>query len=477
MANQMIALQARAPQSSGLGGAVQQNAQLINMMMQQKAAERQTAQANQAMQIAQNKEARDVTAAEIDLAGKQIDYHYKRATAVNTPQGYQAWLAGVAKDSPEFAEFFVTNLPPEAFDRSALIRMVGSVKDNFDATYAPAATENIIGESGQVGVLSRGGFGPPTIKVPRTLVPAPTRTGEVEVGAPTFADGGMGGPVDMAEAERFIQSFPTEAQAAIRQRINEGALGNIPTGSPVAPQSLVAGDRGGVGGPYEGYVEAPTPFRLKDPMQSPMPSIPPTEDIRRKAVAERETPAEAAARARATKTAELEVEQTKKLPGKRQVSLILGKMRNAYEQLEKAEAIPSEKRGGFSNAFDYLASSSLGREAQKFVGTEESKYLSQIVNLRKALATAIKNATGMSAQEMNSNTELMLTLDTLSDPTQGIEAARMALADLEELYGAPKPAAPAGPRRTPVTGGRPPAGVSAQDWKFMTPQERALWQK
>jgi hypothetical protein len=159
--------------------------------------------------------------------------------------------------------------------------------------------------------------------------------------------------------------------------------------------------------------------------------------------------AEKRVEAQATKDVELAAEQAKKIPGKKQVSTILGKMRNAYEQLEKAEAIPSEKRGGFANALDYLGSSALGREAQKFVGTKESKYLSQIVNLRKALATAIKNATGMTAQEMNSNVELQLTLDTLSDPTQGIESARQTLADLEELYGMPKKAAPA-QRRTPT---------------------------
>jgi len=44
MANNMIALQARAPQSSGLGGIIQQNAQLINMMTQQRAAEAERAQ-------------------------------------------------------------------------------------------------------------------------------------------------------------------------------------------------------------------------------------------------------------------------------------------------------------------------------------------------------------------------------------------------------------------------------------------------
>jgi hypothetical protein len=41
----------------------------------------------------------------------------------------------------------------------------------------------------------------------------------------------------------------------------------------------------------------------------------------------------------------------------------------------------------------------------------------------------------MTAQEMNSNVELTLMLDALTDPTQGIEAARSTLDTLEELFG------------------------------------------
>lgn len=58
MANQAIALQARAPQTDFMGRAIQQNAQMMNMMSQQRAAERQAAQAAQAMEIARAEEAR-----------------------------------------------------------------------------------------------------------------------------------------------------------------------------------------------------------------------------------------------------------------------------------------------------------------------------------------------------------------------------------------------------------------------------------
>jgi hypothetical protein len=60
VANQAIALQARAPQTDFMGRAIQQNAQMMNMMSQRRASERQAAQAAQEMQMAQAKEARDV---------------------------------------------------------------------------------------------------------------------------------------------------------------------------------------------------------------------------------------------------------------------------------------------------------------------------------------------------------------------------------------------------------------------------------
>jgi hypothetical protein len=144
--------------------------------------------------------------------------------------------------------------------------------------------------------------------------------------------------------------------------------------------------------------------------------------------------------------------------------------------LDKANAIPSEKRGGFANAMDYFGTSSLGREVQKMVGTTASKHMSEIINSRKLLATAIKNATGMSAQEMNSNVELKLTLDALTDPTQGIEAARSTLDTIEELYGAPRAAATAAPPAAAKTFVIPDAAKQMLR-KNPSPQQRVFFDR
>lgn len=322
MANQMIALQARAPQAAGRGNVIAQNAQMINMMTQQRAAERQAALANQKMAL------------EAELAGPRLAKAKSEAFSADQKAltdffDVAAKVIGLSKspedvrfgadmlkqrfDNPIFAQMIdqtIQGMPddPQAFGawRNQTKLETLDAKDQVPYFFEQVKSKEIIGEGGDVGVLTTGGLKAPTIKTPRTLVPAPARTGTVNDEPSVPVDGGVGGPVSADDAERFIQSFPKEAQAAIRQRIEVGAPGNIPMGLPVET-GLVAGERGGVGGPYEaaddGYVEAATPFRAKNPMQAPMPTIPPTADIRRKAVAERQTPTETYQEKRAEKQA------------------------------------------------------------------------------------------------------------------------------------------------------------------------------
>ena len=491
-------------------------------MSQQRAAERQNAMAQQQMQLAQAKEARDASAAEIDLAGKKIDLYTKRAGQTLSPQGYQLLLQDLDRDAPEIAAAFRANLPPERFSRDDLLRMVGSISDNFKATYGPLETEVVQMEDGTYSVARTGGFGKQGVFELEEFALKPS-------GAPAAA-------ASPAPAQGDVMARPTRGantgpQDLMRQGVNPNS---IPSGNPLSPistgsaaqpdlgaivqnmmqtgvisqadmglmtqaagpekaqqlaqimranniqimpdeQAAPAGMRTAQFRPDEGapafqqaqsmddYVGTGRAARGKSPMQSPLPGSAqvPLDRVRKEAQAERETPAEAAAKARAVASAnaaaDVERKAAEKLPARKQVSTLINKVRGAYEALEQRKAIPSEKRGGIANFMDYIASTSGGREVQKAVGTESSKYLSEIVNSRKLLATAIKNATGMSAQEMNSNTELQLMMEALTDPTQGIEAARSTLDTLEALYGMPRQpsnrpsAAPAGGQMKPKT--------------------------
>ena len=518
MPNQMIALQARNPQIADPSRQTAQFANMMNMARQQEAAQRQAQQAQQTMDLAKAKEGREASKDQIENAGKLIDLYTKRAGQTMNAQGYELLLRDMDRDAPDFAATFRANLPPEQFDRNTLLKMVGSVSDNFRATYGPLETEVVQKPDGTFGVARTGGFGKPGVFELEEYELQPQGAGAPNQPPPAAP------PVEQGANARPTPGAPTTPRDLFQQGVDPR---NIPSGNPLKPISMTAGAQPNLAGVVESmmssgqisqsnlqlmrdaagpdkdaqlaqilksnniqivpdaqastrnavfrpgedtapqmqmvqdmgdYRATGRPARGKPPMQSPMPgsAIVPLPRVAAEARAGRETPAEAAAKAaavaRANMAAETEKKANEKLPARRQVSTLLGKIRSAYEALDKANAIPSETRNMAANAMDYFASSSLGREAQKMLGTTSSKYLSEIVNSRKLLATAIKNAAGMSAQEMNSNVELQLMMDALTDPTQGIEAARSTLDNLEELFGAPRAAKPAAGNKTPTGG-------------------------
>jgi hypothetical protein len=131
------------------------------MMSQQRAAQRQAAQATQAMEIARAGEARAASAAEIDMAGKKIDFYTKRAGQTMTPEGYSLLLKDLDKDAPEIAAAFRANLPEVNFNRDELLKMVGSISDNFRARFGALETEVVQLKNGKYAVARIGGSGGP----------------------------------------------------------------------------------------------------------------------------------------------------------------------------------------------------------------------------------------------------------------------------------------------------------------------------
>jgi len=352
------------------------------------------------------------------------------------------------------------------------------------AAAAPNSLPLVIDSALQTGVMAQADYDKILSNMApqsRPKIEAWARQNNIQIvpNAPNLTDNQMrGAPADFAGAMRA-------SPMAYDGQTPQSQFANLP---PQRMQSQNAGLRGAP--PMEQTMAQTQPrtitqLQQRNPNVSPLPgsSQVPLPRVAAEARAGRESPAEAAAKAtataRATATVEAEKKAAEKLPGRQQVSTLINKVRAAYEQLERQQAIASEKRGGFANVMDYLGTSSPGREVQKALGTKSSKYLSEITNSRKLLATAIKNATGMSAQEMNSNVELQLTLDALTDPTQGIEAARSTLNTLEELYGAPRTATPTAARprgaapKTPVI----PDAAKQMLRKNPTPTQRGYFDR
>lgn len=130
-----------------------------------------------------------------------------------------------------------------------------------------------------------------------------------------------------------------------------------------------------------------------------------------------------------------EAADEKAAKGKQTVNSLTGMLRSYYDNLDKLGAIVSTKRGSVENAKAQMMLSGAGQTVAGGVGTEAQKFVNQIASTRPLLLNAIKEATGMTAKQMDSNVELQMYLKAATDPKLGYEANMEALNNLNTLYG------------------------------------------
>lgn len=192
------------------------------------------------------------------------------------------------------------------------------------------------------------------------------------------------------------------------------------------------------------------------------------------------SPAELKAEAAAEKAAQ----------GREGVSNTLDVLHGHYLELDKKGGIQNTDRTGLSNVLARTASSGIGQTIGGALGTKEQSIRNSIQNIRPLLLQDIKNATGMTTGQLNSNMELKTYMDAATDPTLDIQANLRAIAFIDQKFGTGKlldslgisprsdgrPAAavpPAGAQGAPqAPAGRPrpaPAGVPPQAAPGMPP--------
>ena len=147
------------------------------------------------------------------------------------------------------------------------------------------------------------------------------------------------------------------------------------------------------------------------------------------------------------------VRENKAELGKTQLADDLDNLRASFTRLDEMRAIPSTARNPLSNIASATAATGIGQTAGRFVGTEAQVEREVINSARTRLVNSIKNATGMSAQQLNSNVELQTMLKSISDPGQPIEAALRIIDDIDNAY-----VKGAGMAKKPA-GGKPAANV------------------
>lgn len=133
--------------------------------------------------------------------------------------------------------------------------------------------------------------------------------------------------------------------------------------------------------------------------------------------------------------------------GKSSVDTQVASLRDLYTQLQKNGGITDTTKSAMGNVSAGAGSSGVGQAAGRLFGTQNQSLRNQIAQSRPLLLQAIKNATGMSAKQMDSNVELKMYLAAATDPTLDVQANLAALDNLSKLYGlgGAAPAAPAAP--------------------------------
>ena len=120
--------------------------------------------------------------------------------------------------------------------------------------------------------------------------------------------------------------------------------------------------------------------------------------------------------------------------GKTQLADDLDNLRASFQTLDQMRSIPSTERGALSNVASGIAATGLGQKTGQLFGTEAQVERDVINSARSRLVNSIKNATGMSAQQLNSNVELQTMLKSISDPGQSVQAAMRIIDDIENAY-------------------------------------------
>lgn len=167
--------------------------------------------------------------------------------------------------------------------------------------------------------------------------------------------------------------------------------------------------------------------------------------------------------------------QNKVEAGKTQLADDLDNLRNSFEILNKMKAIPSIERDVISNISSATAASGVGQMLGRATGTEAQVERDVINSARQRLVNSIKNATGMSAQQLNSNVELQTMLKSISDPGQSFQAAMRIIDDIQNAYVNGTGELPKRSQTGKVTSTLAPADKQALDWANSNPKDpRAL---
>lgn len=144
----------------------------------------------------------------------------------------------------------------------------------------------------------------------------------------------------------------------------------------------------------------------------------------------------AAAEAAAKEGVGRQVVQAQKAMGQSQLSRAVADMRGEYRKLKEQGGAITSRQGLLDNVTNWAAANA-GEMLGNPTASEAESTRQTIRNMRQALVRGIAAATGITAQQLNSNVELQQMLNMATDPSQSLETVNRTLDFIERQYGSP----------------------------------------
>jgi hypothetical protein len=113
-------------------------------------------------------------------------------------------------------------------------------------------------------------------------------------------------------------------------------------------------------------------------------------------------------------------------------------LRDKYKQLDQMGGIINPDKGLVNNIMAGAGSSGIGQIVSGKIGTQAQSLRNEIIQKRPLLLQSIKQSTGMSAKQMDSNKEMEMYLKAATDPNIDIKANLAALDNMSTLFGSGK---------------------------------------
>jgi hypothetical protein len=125
----------------------------------------------------------------------------------------------------------------------------------------------------------------------------------------------------------------------------------------------------------------------------------------------------------------------------------LDELRSIYEAMHKAGTLVSPTQSTAENIAARTRASGVGQTLEGFTGSQAQTQRDRIASIRPQLMQSLAKATGMTGKQLDSNADVKLFMQTVTDPSKSFEANMKAIDGLERFLKAnvkKAPAAPAG---------------------------------